>query len=342
MTLERHDETAAPIESELPLLSIVIVSWNTREILKRCLETVLEHLSQVSYEIIVVDNASTDGSPDMVSSEYPSVRLLRNERNSGFGRANNQGMRVARGCWHLLLNSDTMLVDDSVARLLHHVSATPKVGVAQCQLRMENDRLQHSAYRFPSVRLALIEGLGLYKVLSATRAGTLLLSGYWDYAEERDVDWVSGAFMLLPAQVFHDTGGFDERLFMYGEDMEWCYRIRDHGWRIRYFPWARITHMRHASADIKYGDARIALCLRRRQDIYAERHGRGRAAVLLAVELAGAVLRVGYYSARVHLGGPRASSYVGWQRYSLLALRGLAALLPVPGRRRINDLSTTQ
>ena len=192
---------------------------------------------------------------------------------------------------------------------------------------MEDGRLQHSAYRFPTVPLALIEGLGLYKALSPRRAGRMLLSGYWDYAEERDVDWVTGAFMLLPAQVFRDTGGFDERIFMYGEDMEWCYRIRDCGWRIRYFPQARIMHMRHASADMKYGDTRIALCLQRRQEIYTDRYGRWRAGALLMVEIVGALLRVGYYTARVRIGGRRAGAYVGWQRYSLLILRGLVALL---------------
>lgn len=317
-----------------PHLSIVIVSWNTRAILKKCLDSIFEHLANVSFEVIVVDNASTDDSAGMVASLFPSIHLIRNEQNAGFGQANNQGMHAAGGDWYLLLNSDTFLVDGSIAQLVNRVSLASDIGIAQCQLRMEDGRLQHSAYRFPSVPLALIEGLGFYKALSKRQAGRLLLSGYWDYAEERDVDWVTGAFMLLPAQVFRETGGFDERLFMYGEDMEWCYRIQDRGWRIRYFPQARIIHMRHASADLKYGEARIALCLRRRQEIFGARYGSSRAAALLASEIVGAVLRVAYYSARVWAGGPRAGAYIGWQRHSRIILRGLVTLVPRPFRRR--------
>jgi GT2 family glycosyltransferase len=185
--------------------------------------------------------------------------------------------------------------------------------------------LQHTAYRFPSLGLALVEDLGLYKLMPKAKAGPLLLSGYWHYAEERDVDWVAGAFMLLPRGVYAETGGFDERLFMYGEDMEWCYRIREQGWRIRYYPGASITHYDHASADLRWGDERIAICLRRRYDIYRERRGKARASLLVALNLAGAALRVAYYSVRA-LGGPRARAYAEMRAYSATALRELTAL----------------
>ena len=309
------------------MLSIVIVSWNTREVLRRCLASTERHLSEREVETIVVDNASSDGSASMVATDFPAARLIRNVGNVGFGRASNQGMRVARGAWLLLLNSDTMLVDDSVALLHQRLLQTHDVGVAQCQLWLEDGRIQHSAYRFPSVGLALLEAVGAYKLLPKRIVGPLMLAGHWSYTSERDVDWVSGAFMLVPAEVYRATQGFDEAIFMYGEDMEWCYRIRDRGWRVRYYPSAKIIHMRHASADQWFGDPRVALCLRRQHEIVRARSGAPRAFTLLTVDMLGALLRVGYYSIRVALGGAKGRTYLSWQHHYVVVVRGLMATL---------------
>jgi GT2 family glycosyltransferase len=318
-------EPAAPA----PQLSVVIVNWNTRQRLYDCLASLREHMAAVDHEVIVVDNASSDGSPDMVAQEFPHVRLVRNSDNVGFGRANNQAMRIARGEWFLLLNSDTELFDDSVAGLVEHVRSENNLGVAHCRLLFGDGRQQHSTYAFPTLKTALIEDLGFYKLLPRHRAGELLLSGYWDYDEERDVDWVAGAFMLMPREVFEATGGFDERLFMYGEDLEWCQRIRDHGWRIRFYPQAALTHFDHSSSEIRWGDERIAICLQRQRDIYAERSGPTRAKALVALHVLGAVMRTSYYSVRSVV-GPRASAYQVMKRSSSQAL---SALLPLLVRR---------
>jgi GT2 family glycosyltransferase len=213
-----------------------------------------------------------------------------------------------------------------VATLFQHVRDEADVGVAQCRLEFPDGRLQHTAYRFTRLHLAVVEQLGLYKLLPSRWSGALLLSGYWDYAEERDVDWVSGAFMLVRREVFEQTGGFDEQLFMYGEDMEWCERIRDLGWRVRYYPQASIVHRNHASSEIRWGDDRIALCLRRQRDIYVARHGRLQGALLVALQATGAALRTAYYSLRVALGGRRASAYRDMRRSTLLALRACISL----------------
>jgi asparagine synthase (glutamine-hydrolysing) len=290
-------------------LSVVIVNWNTREILRTCLSSVREHLADIDHEVIVVDNASADGSPEMVAADFPAVRLVRNADNAGFGVANNQAMRIAHGRWFLLLNSDTLLTDDSVGELLRRVTDEPSLGVAHCRVEFPDGRLQHTAYRFPSLRLSVLEDLGLYKLLGRRRAGETLLGGYWDYEQERDVDWVAGAFMLLPREVFEQTGGFDERLFMYGEDLEWCQRIREHGWRIRFFPQASIVHLNHTSSELRWGDERVALCLERQHVLYVERRGRGFGAAFMAVKIVGAALRSGYYLARGRLGGEAAQGY---------------------------------
>jgi GT2 family glycosyltransferase len=292
-----------------PDLSIVVVNWNTREILRDCLASVAAHLGGVAHEVIVVDNASADASADMVAQDFPTVRLIRNSENVGFGAANNQAMRIARGEWLLLLNSDTVLTDASVAALFDRVRALPGIGVAHCRLMLPDGRLQHTAYRFPSLRLAMLEDLGLYKLLGSRRAGDTLLNGYWDHGDERDVDWVAGAFMLLPREVFEQTGGFDERLFMYGEDMEWCQRIRDRGWRIRYFPDASIVHLDHSSSELRWGDARVALCLERQRDLYLARRTRAHGEAFMVVKVVGAALRAAYYRARGALHHDSAEAY---------------------------------
>ncbi len=313
-----------------PDLSVIVVNWNTLERLRACLRSLDEHLSSVRHEVIVIDNASSDGSPEMVETEFPAVRLVRNEENVGFGRANNQAMRLADGTWFLLLNSDTELLDESVAELFREVRETSDIGVAHCRLIFPDGRLQHSAYRFPSLPVELVENLGLYKLLPRKTAGRLLLSGYWDYSEETDVDWVAGAFMLMPREVFDRTGGFDERLFMYGEDLEWCLRIHENGWRVRYFPKASIRHWDHASAAIRWGDERVALCMSTQRDVDRDRNGALHASAIIVVRVIGTSLRVVYYSVRRRR-GPRAESYNTMYEYSCRALR---ALLPLVSPRR--------
>lgn len=320
-------ETAVDVVGPAPELSVVIVNWNTRDILRGCLASVARHLADVPLEVIVVDNASSDGSAEMVAQEFPQARLVRNLENVGFARANNQAMRVARGAWFLLLNSDTVLSDGSVAALVRTAKAQPGVGLAHCRLVFEGGGLQHTTYRFPTIGLALLEDFGLYKLLPRHRRGEILLGGYWDQDHERDVDWVAGAFMLLPRRVFEQTGGFSEAYFMYGEDMEWCYRIRDAGWRIRYYPQASLTHLDHSSAAIRWGDRRVAICIGRQVDIYELRHGRAHAAVFRLVRTAGALFRTAYFAAGGLLGGRHAAYYRDMRRYQFLAFRVYARLL---------------
>jgi GT2 family glycosyltransferase len=239
----------------------------------------------------------------MVATEFPETVLLRNAENVGFGPANNQAMAAASGRYFLLLNSDTYLTDDSVVSLFARVNSEPEIGVAQCRLWFPDGRLQYTAYRFPSLSLILFEALGMYKLFKR-RAPGILLRGYWDHATERDVDWVIGAFMLMPRKVYEQTQGFDESLFLYGEDREWCFRIRQRGWRIRFYPSASIVHVGHASSNISLG-----LSLQRDRDFFIERFGRGRATVMMVALVAGAAARAAYYAARAAVGGGRAEAY---------------------------------
>jgi asparagine synthase (glutamine-hydrolysing) len=310
-----------------PELSVIIVNWNTCAILRDCLASVEKYLSPHSHETLVVDNGSSDGSADMVAREFPNIRLIRNSENVGFARANNQAMREARGKQFLLLNSDTLLVDDSVARLVKQVMGDPSIGIAHCRLLMRDGQLQYSTYRFPRLDLAVIEEFVLYKFLPRAEQGRLLLAGYWEQDEERDVDWVSGAFMLLPRKVFEQTAGFSEAYFMYGEDMELCYRIREAGWRIRYYPQASIIHLDHSSSAVRWGDRRVAICIERQLDIYRKREGRFKGSLFHGVKLGGSAIRIIYFTLRSVLSERSDGYYAEMRRYHLLSLRVHASLV---------------
>jgi hypothetical protein len=279
-------------------LSIIVVNWNTRDITRNCLLSIREHVTGVDYEVILVDNASSDGSAEMVRLEFPEVRLIANDQNVGFGRANNQAMRVARGKLFLLLNSDTLVIDDSIQRLANFIESDSGIGIAGCKLLFEDRTLQSSCSRFPSIRLALLEDLMLYKLLPRPAQGELLLGGYWPHDRARDVDCVWGAAMIVRREVFEQTDGFDERIFMYGEDLEWCMRVRDREWRISFTPDSSIIHLNHKSAEKRYGDERIDLCHKRMYEIYRERSGAVATAMLMLIKTAGALIRVCYFGLR--------------------------------------------
>jgi GT2 family glycosyltransferase len=312
-----------------PTLSIIIVNWNTRDITRDCLRSVGEHVTRLDYEVIVVDNASSDGSADMIRAEFPGVQLIANDTNVGFGRANNQAMRVARGQYFLLLNSDTLIFDDAIERLVNFIADDAAIGIAGCKLLFEDGTLQSSCSRFPSLGVALLEDLMLYKFLPRRLQGELLLGGYWPHDHARDVDVVWGAAMIVRRQVFEQTQGFDERIFMYGEDLDWCMRVRDHGWRIAFTPEAAIIHLNHKSSEQKYGDERIDLCHKRAYEIYRRRAGLAAMLLMMLIKTFGALVRVGYFGLRAMSKG-RMQNYFSAQakfhsrslRYHLRALAG--------------------
>lgn len=302
-------------------LSIIIVNWNTCEITRACLRSIQEQVSGIAREVIVVDNASSDKSVEMIRREFPDVRLIVNDENLGFGRANNQAMRIARGRYFFLLNSDTVVLDDAIQRLVDFMEREPRVGIAGCKLLFEDLSLQGSCSRFPSIRVALLEDLMLYKFLSRRRQGELLLGGYWAHDRARDVDAVWGAAMMVRREVFAETGGFDERIFMYGEDLEWCMRVRDAGWRITFTPACRIVHLNHKSAEKKYGDERIDLCHKRAYEIYRRRSGVVLMSILMLIRTAGALIRVCYFRMRAMVRGSAREYFIAQAKFYNRSLR---------------------
>jgi GT2 family glycosyltransferase len=244
-----------------PVLSIVLVNWNTRSEMRDCLRSIFACTPNQAFEVIVVDNASADGSVAMLAAEFPQVTVIANDVNVGFAKACNQGMAISNGDSILLLNSDTYVRDDVIARMTQYVWSRPEIAMAGCQLRYPDGTLQHSAYRSLSIWRSLFEDLWLYKLVPVSKRDEILLGGYWKSDREIEVDWLAGAFILLRREVFDEVGGFSEDFFMYGEDSEWCARIRRTGRKIFYNPLGVVYHIGSVSSDQEWSEKeRLRLC----------------------------------------------------------------------------------
>lgn len=222
-------------------LSVIIVNWNVRDLLRRCLQSVFANPPTCRREIIVVDNGSSDGSAEMVRTEFPQVRLIANPDNRGFTAANNQGMAMARGRYVLLLNPDTEVVGAALMTMTAFADAHPDVGIVGPQLLNPDGSVQSSRRRFPTLATALFESTWLQPY-----APRRLLEHYYvlDRPDDRvqDVDWVTGAALMARREAVEQVGPLDEGFFMYSEELDWCRRFREAGWRVAYLPTARIVH----------------------------------------------------------------------------------------------------
>ncbi|MGB6836287.1 MAG: glycosyltransferase family 2 protein [Dehalococcoidia bacterium] len=224
-------------------VSVVIVSFNSRNYLRPCLRSVLEHTQGVEYEVIVVDNASSDGSAEMVAGEFPQVTLLRRADNAGFAAANNEGIRAARGEAILLLNPDAEFTGNVLPPMHRYLGAHPGVGVLGPKLLDEDGSLQLSCRRFPGFATALFNRYSLAtRLLPKNPFSTRYLMTDFDHKGIADVDWVSGACMMLPRQAFDRIGLLDERYFMYIEDVDLCQRAHRAGYKVVYFPEVAVLH----------------------------------------------------------------------------------------------------
>jgi hypothetical protein len=240
-----------------PTLSIIILSWNTRRLLCDCLESVYQNTKAVDFEVIVVDNGSTDGTVDAVRTNFPTARLIVNESNLGTSRAANQGMAAARGEFLLLLNSDTFIREDLFSKSVGYLRSRPDVSMLGIRLEYPDGRLQHSANRALSIWRSLFEELWLYKLVPSAVRDEMLLGGFWAHDREVEVDWLAGPFTLLRREVFESVGGLAEDLFMHGEDCEWGMRIRKSGRKITYNPLGVVYHIGSASQSQRWTNEQI-------------------------------------------------------------------------------------
>lgn len=270
-------------------LSIVIVNWNTRELLRRCLESIYANVPPLSFEVFVVDNASIDGSADMVASKFPSAELIRSEQNLGFSAGNNLAIRKASGSYLLLLNPDAELLPGSVQEMVKFAESNPDIALVGPKLLNTDGSLQKNGRMFPGF---VREVLGITRIFRLVRHWYDINMGWGreDFDSPTDVDEISGACILARKSAVDAVGTLDERFFMYYEEVDWCYRMRQGGWRVYYLPSAEVKH-HWAQGVIKSGVLDANRILYRSQYLYFRKHHgllqaimlRGLSALLLAV-----------------------------------------------------------
>ena len=229
-------------------ISVVIVSYNVSSFLDQALTTVKDAAKGLEYEIFVVDNASSDDSVEMVRSKHPKVKLIANKENVGFGSANNQALELAAGKYILILNPDTVLRHDTLRIMIDFLDNHPKAGAAGCKVINPDGSLQLACRRgFPTPGGAFFKMVGLSNLFPKSKTFGAYNLTYLDPESLTEVDAISGSFMMLRKQALSEVGFFDEDFFMYGEDLDLCYRIKHAGWKIFYVPTTEIIHFKGES-----------------------------------------------------------------------------------------------
>jgi GT2 family glycosyltransferase len=231
-----------------PDLSVVIVNWNTIDMLRDVLASTYETCGDITMQVIVIDNASSDGSADMVADEFPQTLLIRNSDNRGFAAANNQGFEVATGRHILLLNSDTIVLGDVLAASVRYLDAHPEAGAMGCRVCNTDGSMQRTCSMWPSTLNLTLQTLGLWKLPYPKFFGRYLMMD-WQRDSERAVDNISGCYLMLRREVLEGVGPLDEDFFFFGEESDWCRRMRDAGWRLMFAPVGEIIH--HGSVSAK-------------------------------------------------------------------------------------------
>jgi GT2 family glycosyltransferase len=232
------------------MISIIIVSWNAKDYLLQCLAS-LNTLNptgpQGQPEIIVVDNASADGSAEAVAAYYPKVRLIRNPENVGFSRANNIGIKASRGDYLAFVNSDVEVLPGCIDALVDFFETDPRVGMVGPKLVGKDRRLQRSARGFPTLWNQFCRALALDKLVPSKIFSGYAMT-YWGHRTCETVDILQGSFMLVKRAALEEVGFWDEEFFIYGEDVDLCRRFRKGGWKVVFVPWARAIHYGGASS----------------------------------------------------------------------------------------------
>jgi N-acetylglucosaminyl-diphospho-decaprenol L-rhamnosyltransferase len=248
-------------ERSTPDLGIVIVNYNTRELLRACLRSVYASQGDLTLAACVVDNASRDGSADMVAESFPQADLLANAENVGYARANNQGLRhfgfttapagssTSAPFFALLLNPDTELPRDALAQMLHFMDEHPDAGIAGPKLVLPDGSLDLACRRsLPTPAISASRLTGLSRLFPNSRRFGKYNLTYLDPEEVAQVGSVVGAFMLVRGEAISQAGLLDEQFFMYGEDLDWAYRIGDAGWKVYYNPAVTVLHIKRAAS----------------------------------------------------------------------------------------------
>ncbi|MFQ5823193.1 MAG: glycosyltransferase family 2 protein [bacterium] len=228
-------------------VSIIIVNHNTKELLKELLTSITQNVKNISYEVIVVDNNSTDGSCELFKTNFTKVTLIANKSNFGFSKANNQAAKLTKGKNILFVNSDTIVCENAIERMFAFLEKEKSTAVVGCKLLNKDNSLQRSCGIFPRLLTEFYFRTFLNRIFPTSKIFGSFKLGSWDYSSVLEVDWVSGACLMIRKEIFDQIGGFDEHLYMYYEDVDLCLRVKKLGWKIYFTPNASVYHLHGGS-----------------------------------------------------------------------------------------------
>lgn len=332
-------------DASLVDLSVIIVNWNVRDLLARCLDSLraeAKHVeghilslaaSSYTFEVIVVDNASSDGSVDMVQGVYPWVRLLANEANRGFTQANNQGLALARGRYLLLLNPDTEVRPGALRTMLQWMDGHHRTGALGPRVLYPDGSVQPTRRRFPTLATAFLESTFLHQWFPRNPIARRYHMVDQSDEEEQAVDWVVGACLLLRGQAVREVGPLDEGFFMYSEELDYCARLRDAGWEVVYLPTAEVVHYEGRSSE------QVPVARQYHFDVskvrfYRKHHGRRAGALVRLFLLFGYAVQLALEGAKWLVGHRRGLRAQRVRAYAWLLRSGLRpGLMPPQGRQ---------
>ncbi len=244
-----------------PRVDVGVVTWNSRELTADALRRLLDSDQGVDVRVLVRDNGSSDGTPDMIRERVPEADLDAGAENLGFAAGMNTLIERSDAPWFVPLNSDAWPEPGALGALVECAERHPRAAVVAPRVERPDGTLEHSTHPFPSLRLAALLAFGPRRLLRGERGRRRLLEGAWDHREERSVDWAVGAALLMRRDALDELGGFDESFFMYAEDLEWCWRAWQRGWEVWFTPAAKVVHVGNVSGAQAYGARRTATYL---------------------------------------------------------------------------------
>jgi GT2 family glycosyltransferase len=282
-------EKAIEIFMSIPKLSISLVNTNNKVLLRDCLKSLFEQEHGLEFETILVDNVSTDGSVEMVAAEFPQVSVIRNEKRKGFAANHNQAISASKGELVLVLNEDTIVRPGTLKTMCDFMDSHPRTGALGPKLENPDGTLQKSCYRFPSPMRSMAENLMLVAMFPTCSWWGDYRA--WDHDTEKNVDFVSGAAILVRRQVIETTGVLDERFFIYAEETDWCYRMHKDGWNVTFIPNATIVHF-GGQSSVAIKDRQFCEFNRSAGKYIRKHYGLWGAIVMRVSMVLGALLRV--------------------------------------------------
>jgi GT2 family glycosyltransferase len=237
-------------------VSFIIVNWNTRDLVLQCINSLFQKQGNYTQEIIVVDNASGDGSSAAIKTEYPEVQIIQNSQNLGFAKANNMGIKISEGTYVCLINSDIQVLDNTISFMINFMNKNKDVGLSGPKILWPDLKLQHSCKKYPSIRTQVCETLSLNRIFPDIALFSGECMTFFKHDRQAKVDWLVGCFMMIRREVFVTVGFLDELFFFYSEETDFCKRMHNAGWKIVYLP--EVSAIHHEGSSSKQNPLRFS------------------------------------------------------------------------------------